>query len=262
MQGKFWLNIPVARWGMLLLTFSLSCTGAIAQNAPPSEAPDAIAPQISPTPMPQVERPFLKLGSQGPAVSEIQALLRLLGYYAGAVDGVYSESTAAAVANFQKTAGLTADGIVGPATWNRLLPASPEAIAVTNSPSTPGATSFPRPAPGDRAPATAPQPTPQPAAPAVRPSPASPPPATQAPPAAAEEAPSPEITLPILRRGDRGPAVTQLQERLKATNFYQGEVDGIFGEGTEAAVEAAQKDAGLTADGIVGPATWQALLSR
>jgi len=268
MQAKLWLPLRAARWALLLLIGSLSSAGAIAQSEPPSEAPEAIAPRSSSAPLPQIDRPFLKLGSQGADVSEVQALLRLLGYYTGAVDGVYSESTAAAVANFQKTAGLTADGIVGPATWRRLLPSSSEAIAPTDTRTSAGATSFPRPAPSDRGPTTpqaAPPATPQPAAPEANPAaraaaPTSP--ETSEGSAPAPEAAPEEVTLPILRRGDRGPAVTQLQERLKAIKLYQGEVDGIFGEGTEVAVEAAQKDAGLTADGVVGPATWQALLRR
>jgi peptidoglycan hydrolase-like protein with peptidoglycan-binding domain len=68
------------------------------------------------------------------------------------------------------------------------------------------------------------------------------------------------VTLPILRRGMQGPAVVQLQERLKTLGFLQGSVDGFFGEATQAAVIAAQQKFNLQSDGIVGPATWRALL--
>lgn len=56
-----------------------------------------------------------------------------------------------------------------------------------------------------------------------------------------------------LKKGSRGYEVKQLQQKL---NLY---VDGIFGVLTEEAVKAFQKSKGLTADGIVGPKTWNAL---
>jgi peptidoglycan hydrolase-like protein with peptidoglycan-binding domain len=67
-------------------------------------------------------------------------------------------------------------------------------------------------------------------------------------------------TRRTLRRGDSGPDVTYLQQRLQA-NGHQVSVDGIFGGGTEAEVKAFQRNRGLTADGIVGQNTWQALES-
>ncbi len=79
---------------------------------------------VTATPPANIQRPVLKLGSQGNEVSELQAALKLLGYYNGNVTGLYSEKTAIAVSQFQESAGLIADGIVGPVTWNRLFPAS------------------------------------------------------------------------------------------------------------------------------------------
>ena len=59
-------------------------------------------------------------GSTGAAVRTIQTKLKNWGYYDGAVDGIYGSATTAAVKYFQKTNGLTADGIVGPATLKAL----------------------------------------------------------------------------------------------------------------------------------------------
>lgn len=55
-------------------------------------------------------------GSSGSNVTSIQKKLKQWGYYSGAVDGVYGQSTYNAVVAFQKKNGLKADGVVGTAT--------------------------------------------------------------------------------------------------------------------------------------------------
>ena len=67
------------------------------------------------------------------------------------------------------------------------------------------------------------------------------------------------VSAASYRRGSAGSTVTEIQKRLKNWGYYDGAVDGIFGSGTEAAVKRFQKKNGLTADGIVGPATLAAL---
>lgn len=63
-----------------------------------------------------------------------------------------------------------------------------------------------------------------------------------------------------VRSGDSGDAVSAAQTQLNA-NGASIAVDGAFGSGTDAAVKSFQSGAGLTADGIVGPATWKALIA-
>ncbi len=66
-----------------------------------------------------------KLGSSGDAVKEIQQRLKDWGYYSGSVDGKYGEATRTAVIWFQKKHGITADGIVGAQTAEKLGVAAP-----------------------------------------------------------------------------------------------------------------------------------------
>lgn len=66
---------------------------------------------------------------------------------------------------------------------------------------------------------------------------------------------------PTLRKGDKGEAVRELQEALVARGYDlpSSGIDGDFGNETRGAVIAFQQDAGLSVDGVVGPATWAAL---
>ena len=62
--------------------------------------------------------------------------------------------------------------------------------------------------------------------------------------------------MPMLYRGCTGDAVKTLQEKLNAKGFDSGNVDGVFGAKTYAAVAAFQKANSLGVDGIVGKLTW------
>ncbi|MEU7136077.1 GH25 family lysozyme [Streptomyces sp. NPDC046261] len=72
--------------------------------------------------------------------------------------------------------------------------------------------------------------------------------------------PPPTIAWPIVRQGHKGPQVTAAQYLLNARGASL-EVDGAFGGATHAAVVAFQQANNLGADGIIGPKTWQALIT-
>lgn len=84
-------------------------------------------------------------------VGNIQKLLKIQGFYQGAIDGKFAASTKASLLSFQKSKGLDADGIAGLKTWAALMRKSPD-LAV------PPPTPAPTPAP----PPTPPKPTPAP----------------------------------------------------------------------------------------------------
>lgn len=68
----------------------------------------------------------------------------------------------------------------------------------------------------------------------------------------------------VLREGSRGQDVITLQYLLSLISEYYPDIpalaqDGIFGAGTKRSVIAFQRRMGLAEDGIVGPATWNAL---
>jgi peptidoglycan hydrolase-like protein with peptidoglycan-binding domain len=153
----------------------------------------------------------------------VQSTLNRVSAARLAVDGVMSAGTRSALRNFQRRKGLSMDGIAGPEVEQALRDARRDAGAVAGA--------------GNPAP----------------------------PPAAREiefetlEFESP-ASMPTLRRGSRGTAVSDLQRRLAAARFSPGALDGIFGSQTSAAVRAFQGARGLGVDGVVGPLTWGALL--
>ena len=66
---------------------------------------------------------MVKSGSRGDAAKIVQGALIAKGYSCGSsgIDGIFGTASVAALKSYQKAQGITADGIVGPATWGKLL---------------------------------------------------------------------------------------------------------------------------------------------
>ena len=68
-----------------------------------------------------------------------------------------------------------------------------------------------------------------------------------------------------VKLGSTGPAVRAVQDQANFRNLRNGHslnVDGIFGPKTQAWVRGFQQAEGFKADGVVGPLTWQALVTE
>ena len=63
----------------------------------------------------------------------------------------------------------------------------------------------------------------------------------------------------VLKQGSTGSQVKTMQTKLKNWGYYNGNIDGIFGSQTTAAVKYFQRVNGLAVDGIVGAKTAAAL---
>lgn len=66
--------------------------------------------------------------------------------------------------------------------------------------------------------------------------------------------------IQLVRHGDTGSPVRDIQQRLRALGNAELALDGIFGDSTRGAVRRFQRERGLPADGIVGPETWRSLV--
>lgn len=80
-----------------------------------------------------------------------------------------------------------------------------------------------------------------------------------------KEAQTVDITLNILKKGDKNPQVGTVQTILKQKGIKGADkkaltIDGDFGANTEHAVKSFQKENQITADGVVGAVTWNKLI--
>ena len=146
---------PTAEIGITTMSPGPDTSGSISPYITPSGGPDFTTPTLSPmqtvtlvptqvptsTPAPTATPLILKLGSTGAEVRNMQSKLRTLGYLSGPADGDFGKATETALKAFQSRNKLTADGIAGPATLNRLNSAGAVRAALTPKP-----TATPRPA--------------------------------------------------------------------------------------------------------------------
>lgn len=70
---------------------------------------------------------------------------------------------------------------------------------------------------------------------------------------------SANIVQALSKYGSRGEEVRTIQTKLKRWGYYNGNIDGIYGSGTLAAVKYFQRKNGLVVDGIAGTKTLQAM---
>lgn len=93
---------------LLALAAAVAVTATLLLSSPASAFPGAFFPTQS-------------TGNRG---ADVQALQHLLVHHglSAPTDGVFGSSTDSAVRSFQSSHGLGVDGIVGPATWGKLVP--------------------------------------------------------------------------------------------------------------------------------------------
>ena len=217
----------------------------------------------------------IEKGDTGNRVMEIQVALYDTYYYAENIDGIFDSGLETAVINFQKSVGLTADGVIGGKTYDALVNRS-ASIFSGGSPER----KLERSMRGydvyvlqqklsDMGYLTVT-------------------PAWGVFDAATEKAikdyqksigmaetgicdiqlrgyiwssGTPSEVFERIELGDTGKHVADVQSALQRTYYYNGDIDGIFDAEVKKAVEAFQQSTGLTVDGIVGEITYNALVN-
>ena len=227
---------------------------------------------------------YIRENSSGATVSKVQTELKALGYYYGQITGNAGPKTVAAIKSFQGKNGLTADGIAGPQTIAK-IDAAYEAKGGSSSGSGSSASGLKLNSKGTdvrnlqqdlttlgyywaeitgnfgaktetavkrfqeenglTADGVAGTKTLKAIAAAVA--------RKGGTPASGGNAGT------TLKLNSQGTKVSQLQTDLKQLGYYYAEITGNFGEKTEAAVKAFQKAKGLTADGVAGTKTLNAI---
>lgn len=168
---------------------------------------------------------IMRIGDETSDVLKLQKALDILGYYDGKLDGKYGDGTANAVKAYQKDHDLEADGYAGKGTVTSIF-----GSCSSNSLTT-------QPEPGSEAASSAKDKTVDSIA------------EIGSAPAKCEE-------------GDSGTDVVKIQQALEYLGYYDGAIDGDYGQATVAAVKAFQSKRGMKADGIAGESTIRVLFGE
>lgn len=189
------------------------------------------SPSKPPTPTPKPETGGLiraaKITQAGLSVGRLQVALQIAGFDPGVIDGVIGANTTAAVDRAQKALRVEHDRYVGPATWSAL-----SKRAQSSYPLRGGQIYGLVYQPGNRSDGT----------------------------------PWAKLTRSGDRRYDGDDIrrdVTRIQQLLHFDYGAPGGswIDGVYEKPTAEYVKIAQRRAKIAVDGMVGPATWKALLS-
>ena len=176
----------------------------------------------------------LYIGDEGSDVKKLQEALKILGYYSMRIDGVYGNGTTTAVALFQQSSDLEADGIAGKYTIRAIFGSCASTSDITVSGRETAETDE------DTAAKTKASDDDQNVVESF---------------SKIGSAPDPT------KEGDSGTDVIKLQQALYLLGYYTGVIDGDYGTKTTAAVTRFQKNRGMSEDGIAGSSTIRVLFS-
>lgn len=172
-------------------------------------------------------------GNTGGTLITYQQILQAKGNLKGGVDGRYGPGTVKAVSDFQKASGLPVSGVIDESTASALQALSPELAKKINKGTTLSAhQSVVKSASSGAA-------------------------ASKVVPSLA--APSSGGRTYLFGKGDQGPDVASIQNKLKKAGFLSDKADGIYGDNTVKAVSAFQKKIGIPVTGNVDARTLSVL---
>lgn len=173
---------------------------------------------------------IMRIGDENSDVKKLQQALDILGYYDGKIDGIYGDGTTQAVTQYQKDEGLEADGYAGTSTVTSIFGSCSKTSMTT------------QPEPGSTASGS-----------------------TSSSSSSSSKYPTVSSISEIgsapgtSREGDSGSNVVKLQQALECLGYYDGAIDGVYGEGTVSAVKQFQKKRNMKDDGIAGSSTIRVL---
>lgn len=170
------------------------------------------------------ESKYLKVGSSGDKVTELQQRLTELGFYSGDITGYFGEQTQAAYMRFQTAAGLYADGIAGEDELSLLYSSNAPKGSVAEVGT------------DNKTESTTTETTDQ-------------------------ETTQNTTTSTTYSNGDCNEGVADIQNMLADLGYFNDEATGYYGNMTESAVIKFQFENGLTTTGEVDENTYKVLFS-